>query len=140
LLSLLHDWLIDRPDLRRMLAIWIRATLMRRPEYRILLPQVDDLQELNVMLAERLEEWAHEYEAQGVKKGRQQGVQEGVRQGMQQGEALALQRLLGKRFGVLPPTVGARIAAASVAEIENWFDQAIDARQLDDVFGDTAAH
>ena len=131
LLSLLHDWLIDRPDLRRMLAIWIRATLMRRPEYRILLPQVDDLQELNVMLAERLEEWAHEYEAQGVKKGRQQG--------MQQGEALALQRLLGKRFGVLPPTISARIAAASVAEIENWFDQAIDARQLDDVFGDTAA-
>jgi flagellar biosynthesis/type III secretory pathway protein FliH len=132
LLSLLHDWLIDRPDLRRMLAIWIRATLMRRPEYRILLPQVDDLQELNVMLAERLEEWAHEYEAQGVKKGRQQG--------MQQGEALALQRLLGKRFGVLPPTISARIAAASVAEIEGWFDQAIDARQLDDVFSDTAAH
>ncbi len=139
LLSLLHDWLIDRPDLRRMLAIWIRATLMRRPEYRILLPQVDDLQELNVMLAERLEEWAHEYEAQGVKKGRQQGMQEGVRQGVQQGEALALQRLLGKRFGALPPAISARIAAASVAEIEGWFDHAIDARQLDDVFGDSSS-
>ncbi|MDP3636023.1 MAG: Rpn family recombination-promoting nuclease/putative transposase, partial [Azonexus sp.] len=54
LLSLLNDWLADRPDLRRMFAIWIRATLMRKAEYRIVLPQIDDLQELNVMLAERL--------------------------------------------------------------------------------------
>lgn len=43
LLALLEDWLVDRPDLRRMFAVWIRATLMRRAEYRILLPQVDDL-------------------------------------------------------------------------------------------------
>ena len=127
LLSLLSDWLIDRPDLRRMLAIWIRATLMRKPEYRILLPQIDDLQELNIMLAERLEEWAHEYEAKGVQ------------QGVQQGESLALRRLLCKRFGALSPATSARIAAASLGEIESWFDQAIDARQLDDVFGGTAA-
>jgi len=89
LLSLLQEWLADRPDLRRMFALWIRATLMRRAEYSIVLPQVDDLQELNVMLAERLEEWAHGYEAQGLKKG------------MQQGEALLLQRQLARRFGAL---------------------------------------
>ena len=28
-----------------------------------------------------------------------------------------------------------KIAAASVAQIEAWFDQAIDATRLDDVFG-----
>ena len=59
---------------------------------------------------------------------------------MQQGEALALQRLLCKRFGTLPAAISARIAAASVEEIESWFDQAIDARQLDDVFGDSSSH
>ncbi|WP_267880978.1 Rpn family recombination-promoting nuclease/putative transposase, partial [Ferrovum myxofaciens] len=31
LLRLLEEWLVDRPDLRRMIARWIRATLMRKP-------------------------------------------------------------------------------------------------------------
>lgn len=133
LLGLLNGWLIDRPDLRRMLAIWVRATLMRKPEYRILLPQVDDLQELNVMLAERLEEWAHDYEA----KGMQQGIQQGMQQGRHQGESLALQRLLAKRFGQLPSDIANCLAAASVEEIETWFDRAIEARDLAEVFDDT---
>ncbi len=46
LLSLLQEWLADRPDLRRMFALWIRATLMRKAEYSIVLPQIDDLQEV----------------------------------------------------------------------------------------------
>jgi len=79
LLGLLDEWLVERPDLRRMFALWIRATLMRKAEYRIVLPRMDDLQELNVMLAERLEEWAHAYKAEGKAEG----------------EALALQKLAG---------------------------------------------
>ena len=130
LLGLLHQWLIDRPDLRRMFALWIRATLMRKAEYRIVLPQVDDLQELNVMLAERLEAWAHGYMAEGM--------QQGMREGMQQGEALALQRLLSKRFGSIPAGIGARIAGASSEQIEVWLDQVLDARSLDDLFGPLA--
>ncbi len=125
LLSLLQEWLADRPDLRRMFALWIRATLMRKAEYSIVLPQIDDLQELNVMLAERLEEWAHGYEAQGLKKG------------MQQGEVLALQKLLAKRFGAISPEMTAQIGAATLSQIEIWFDRAIDAPSLAAVFGDT---
>jgi flagellar biosynthesis/type III secretory pathway protein FliH len=77
-------------------------------------------------LAERLEEWAHGYEAEGVKKGRQEG--------MQQGEALALQKLLAKRFGVIPAEITARIASASREQIELWFDRAIEAERMDEVF------
>jgi hypothetical protein len=135
LISLLGVWLNDRPDLRRMFAIWIRATLMRKPEYRIVLPQLDDLQELKVMLADRLEEWALDYKAQGVQQGRQEGRQEGEKKG----EALALQRLLTKRFGPISHDMTARIADASMEQIEAWFDLAIDAVQIDDVFG-AASH
>ena len=46
---------------------------MRKPEYGIVFPQVHDLQELNVMLAEKLEEWAHGYKAEGVQEGIEQG-------------------------------------------------------------------
>ena len=92
LTNLLADWLSDRPDLRRMFALWIRATLMRKQEYGIVMPQVDDLQEIRIMLADKVEEWAKAYIAEGEIKGKQEG--------RQQGEVLALQRLLAKRFGV----------------------------------------
>lgn len=77
------------------------------------------------MLAERLEEWAHGYKA------------EGVQEGVQQGEILALQKLLTKRFGHIPTDINAKIASASREQIESWFDQAIEAGRLDDVFGPT---
>lgn len=112
-------------------------------------------------LAERLVEWAAAYKAkgmqegvaegvaqglqqgmqqgiqQGVQQGIQQGVQQGLQQGVQQGEALALQKLLSRRFGALSPEMTAQIASASREQIETWFDKAIDARQLGNVFGST---
>jgi hypothetical protein len=148
IINLLIEWLADRPDLKRMFALWIRATLMRKQNYSILLPQIDDLQEIKVMLADRLEEWAHGYIAegkqeglqegkqQGLQEGKQQGLQEGKQQGLQQGEMLALQRLLAKRFGVIPMETVALISQAPLEDIEKWFDCAIDAQQLSDVFVD----
>jgi flagellar biosynthesis/type III secretory pathway protein FliH len=110
---------------------------MRKTEYRIVLPQLDDLQELKVMLAERLEEWALGYKAEGVQLGMQQGKAEGKVEGVQLGEALALQKLLSKRFGAMPSEILEKIASASQEQIEAWFDQAIDAKSVVDVFGPT---
>jgi hypothetical protein len=59
----------------------------------------------------------------------------GMQQGVQQGEALALRRLLAKRFGTVPSEISSRIASASREQIGLWFDQAIDAPRLEDVFG-----
>ena len=118
LVKLLIDWLEDRPDLRKMFAQWLRATLMRKPEYGIVMPQVDDLQEIRVMLADKLEVWAKAY----------------IAEGKQEGEALALQKLLAKRFGVIPVGITEQIANASLLQIEQWFDIAIDAKTLKDVF------
>ncbi len=92
LISLLIDWLGDRPDLRRMFSLWIRATLMRKKNYAILLSQVDDLQKIKIMLSERLEQWALAYIAAGKEEGKQEV------------EMLALQKLLSKHFGAIPLT------------------------------------
>ena len=134
LVKLLIDWLDDRPDLRRMFAHWQRATLMRKPEYGIVMPQVDELQEIRVMLADKLEVWAKAYIAEGEIKGKQAGRQEGKQEGRQEGEALALQKLLAKRFGVIPVEITVQIANASLEQIEQWFDTAIDASFLTEVF------
>jgi hypothetical protein len=72
------------------------------------------------MLADKLEEWAHGY----------------IAEGKQQGEMLALQRLLAKRFGVIPVEIVALISQAPLEDIERWFDRAIDAKALPDVFED----
>ena len=108
------------------------------------------------MLADRLEEWAHGYIAEGELKGKQQGLQEGKQQGLQEGlqegklqglqegelnglqkgEMLALQRLLAKRFGVIPMETVALISQAPLEDIEKWFDRAIDAQKLSNVFVD----
>ena len=90
---------------------------MRKPEYRILLPEVENLQGLRIMLSEQLEVWARQYEARG--------------------EIMALQRLLSKRFGVIPPDVLAKIASASQEQVDSWLDQVLDAGSLGDLFGPT---
>ena len=93
------------------------------------------------MLSEQLEVWARQYEAEGLQKGMQQGMQKGIQQGMQkgmrQGEALALQKLLTKRFGVIPPDVLARISSASQEQVDLWLDQVLDVGSLGDLFGPT---
>ena len=70
------------------------------------------------MLSDKLEEWALGYKAEGVQKG----------------EMLSLQKLLTKRFGSIPTEITAQIANATLQDIERWFDLAIDANQLSDVF------
>jgi predicted transposase YdaD len=88
------------------------------------------------MLADRLEEWAHGYIAEGKQEGLREGKQQGLQEGKQQGEMLALQRLLAKRFGVIPMETVTLISQAPLEDIERWFDRAIDAKALPDVFQD----
>ena len=78
--------------------------------------------------------WAKAYIAEGEIKGEIKGKQAGRPEGKQEGEALALQKLLAKRFGVIPVEITAQIANASLEQIEQWFDTAIDAHFLTDVF------
>ena len=138
LLQSLQEWLSDRPDLRRTFAHWLRETLQRKDEYRIVLPEIHDLLELKTMLADRVEEWAHLYKAEGFQQGMEVGVEKGIEKGIEkgkeQGEMLALQRLLHKRFGTIPEHINAKMATASRIEIERWLDRVIDAQQLSDIF------
>ena len=122
LIDLLNDWLAGRPELKRTFALWIRALLLRRSKHTLVLPQVRDLTELKMTLAEKFDQWAEQYKREGRQEGRLEG------------ETLLLQRQLARRFGPLPAGVVARIAAATVEEIETWGDRVLEARTLDEVF------
>jgi predicted transposase/invertase (TIGR01784 family) len=142
LIARLQEWLADKPGLRRTFAHWIRRALLRSQEYSIVLPEVHDLLELRIMLADTVERWAHFYKAEGMEagkaegkaEGKVEGKAEGKAEGIQEGEMLSLQKLLIKRFGSVPAHINAQIASAKQQEIERWFDRAIDAKQLSDIF------
>jgi len=84
------------------------------------------------MISERIESWKEQLQKQALLQGRQEGRQEG----RQAGQAEGLLRLLARRFGVLPAGLETKVRAASVAQIEQWFDRAVDATGLAEVFGE----
>ena len=70
----------------------------------------------------------------GMQQGMQQGMERGMRQGRVEGRRALLERLLLRRFGPLPAEVDERLSGASAEDIEAWFDNALDAGTLGDVF------
>jgi len=64
-----------------------------------------------------------------------QSRQEGEEKGRQAGEATVLLRQLTRRFGPLGDAMTERIRQASPNELEQWADNILDARSLDEVFG-----
>ena len=118
LVDLVNEMSDGSPELKRILAIWIRAVLLRQSKGTLVLPKVRDLKELKMTLAERFDTWAHQYRQEGIEKG----------------EALLLQRQLTRRFGTLPSGIVGKIAAATSAQLEQWGDRVLDAASLEEVF------
>ena len=91
-----------------------------------------------MQFAERIKEQIRQREQSALQQGLQQGLQKGLQQGLQkgvlQGEALALQRMLTRRFGPLPGWVQQRLQHAAPDELETWLDRVLDAQRLEDVF------
>lgn len=69
-------------------------------------------------------------------EGLAQGVDRGIERGLQQGESTLLCRLLTRRFGALPAALQQQIGQALPAQIEAWFDRALDAQTLHEIFQD----
>jgi hypothetical protein len=87
---------------------------------------LNDLKEVQNMLAERVKTWIDEW--------KNQGILEGLKEGRLEGESVILKRLLQRRFGDLPEWVVTRMSQATINEIETWVDRVLDAPTLDDVF------
>ena len=89
-------------------------------------PEFYDLGEVTMQFAERIKEQ--------IRQREQSALQQGLQKGVLQGEALALQRMLTRRFGPLPGWVQQRLQHATPDELETWLDRVLDAQRLEDVF------
>ena len=88
------------------------------------------------MLETNMDNW----EAQAIAKGMVLGIEKGKLEGKLEEAVNTLNRLLTKRFGSTPPEIIVKIETATLAQVESWFDRAIDARQLEDVFRGGSLH
>src|SRR6185369_10125027 len=109
------------------------------------IPARMSLEEVETMLAERIDEWNRKLAEENLQKGRREGLNEGLNkgrnegrdEGRREGEALALVRLLEKKFGLLPKGIQKRISSAERDLLLEWFDRAVTAERLEAVFSDS---
>ena len=99
-----------------------------------------DLEEIESMLAEKVDRWTEKWKREGLEQGVAQGLEQGVAQGVEIGEIKALSSSLRKicstRFGVTD--LGSKLENASLAPLQAWFDRALDAEAFEDVFAEDA--
>ncbi|MEA2604308.1 MAG: hypothetical protein QOF89_5300 [Acidobacteriota bacterium] len=145
----------EEPELRRAFEGWLAEVILPRLEATTdEIPKRLTLEELEPMLAERIDSWNEQVREEGRQEGRQQGRQEGRQQGRQEGwqqgrqegrqqgrqegrqegEVKALLRLLEKRFGPVDQATRERIAAADADLLLEWIDRFTTAESLADVF------
>jgi hypothetical protein len=125
----------DVQDLRRSFAAWLRKVLLPSRLPGVRLDQVQDLQEVESMLAERVMEWTEQWKREGWREGLDEGRKKGLDEG-QAGEAKALLlRLLQRKFGEVPGWVGRRAEGASLEELEGWVERLLSAATVEEVFG-----
>ena len=90
------------------------------------------------MLETRVAKWRSDAVLEGKREGLQEGRREGRQEGRQEAEHSTrlqlLQLLLNKRFGPLDPAILARLPLASTAQLDDWFQRALDASSLAEVF------
>ena len=123
---LLLEWLHapEQTDLRRAFTVWLGRVLLPGRLSGVELPQINELQEVETMLAERAKEWTKQW------------WEGGVEQGMQQGEVAVLLRQIKRKYG---PTVAAafqqRVEQADAETLLVWSERILTAESIDDIFG-----
>ncbi len=74
------------------------------------------------------------YKKQQRDEGRLEGRLEGRMEGLSQGRLESLSIQMVKRFGPLPADILQKLDLATDAELRQWTENILDAKQLSDVF------
>ncbi|APW45616.1 DUF4351 domain-containing protein [Rhodoferax antarcticus] len=109
--------------------LYVLDWMMKLPDYL----SVQLWQNVANLAQEKKMAYVSSFERIAIEKGMQAGMQ----QGMQQGEALALQKLLTKRFGAISADTVGKIATASPEQLDAWLDLVLDAPSLSAIFEGT---
>jgi hypothetical protein len=89
-------WLADpaQAEPRRSLLLWLREGFLQTRLPEVAFPEPNDLEEIRILLTDRVLDWTQQWKQEGRQEGRQEGLQQGLRS-----ERRALLRLIRRRFG-----------------------------------------
>jgi hypothetical protein len=92
----LAEWLNapEQFELRHSFVVWLREAFFKTRLPATPFPELNDLEEIRIMLSERVLDWTVQWKQQGLQEGLQQGLQQGL-----QGERRLLVRQIRRRFG-----------------------------------------
>ena len=92
----LAEWLADpvQTELRRSFMIWLREAFLKTRLPNVSFPELNNLEEVRIMLTERVLDWTQQWKQEGLQQGLQEGLQEGLIS-----ERRLLLRLIRRRFG-----------------------------------------
>jgi len=132
----------EQTSLRRSFAVWIRRVLLPARLPGQAMPPVNDLLEVDTMLAERVKEWTREWKEEGRQEGLQKGIQKGLqtglkkgeRKGEQKGSATMLIHLLRMKFGELDEQTLSSVNSADAAQLLVWSERVLSANSIEEVF------
>ena len=129
-LTALVEWLQSpgQDSLRRAFTVWLKRMLLPGRMPGVDFNNLNDLQEVNSMLAERVIEWTEEWEQQGMKKGFEKGIQKG--------EARLLLRLMEMRFGSLDETTRHTVQTADAETLMRWGSRLLNAVTIEEVLNE----
>jgi hypothetical protein len=119
-LPVLVSWLEspEQTSLRRAFTVWLKRVFLPGRMPGVEFGSINDLQEVQSMLAERVTEWTEQWERQGILKG----------------EAIFLLRMLESRFGPLDDVYRNRILEADSETLLQWGERVLSAPSAAQLF------
>lgn len=116
--------------IRRDMAVWLRQVVLpaRLPDEQ--LPEVDELEEVDEMLAERVKTWPKKWMAEGYRSGLREGEQKGRQEGLHE----IVRLLFEEKFGALSPIDRQRLAEARQEQLTRWAQRLLSASSPTEVF------
>lgn len=132
----------EQRSLQRAFTVWLKRVLLPGRLKGVALPELNELHEVEVMLAERVKEWTREWKEEGFQQGREDGLKEGLKEGLQKGhqegvqlgEATVLTHQIERKFGSLSEAERKRIHAADIETLLQWSERILTANTKEDVF------
>jgi predicted transposase YdaD len=143
-LSSLSCWLAQdaQAPLQRSVASWAEQLVARHLALTAT-PEALHAEEGKKMdLVKTVQTWGDMFKDQGRQEGLAQGREQGREQGRQEARAVmqgALVKLLQKRFRRIPPGAMQSLDQASLEQLEQWLDKALDAPSIETLLGLPAA-
>ncbi len=124
---------LDDPELRELrrdMATWIRRAVLPARLPGVEVPEIRDLQEAKIMLAERAATWPQQWMAEGYDSGRAEGYDSGL----VEGRRVALIEQIEEKFGQLEPRFEKLVAEASEDQLKRWAKVLLNSASLNELF------